>query len=69
MHLLVILLQDLNIEIVDDDSCGVLYDLMAGSMADPLLEVESSAAFSPAQRLSLSMLAAGMVLTILQIVR
>ena len=40
------------------------YDLMAGSMADPLLETDSSAASSPGQRLSLSMLAAGMVLTI-----
>ena len=27
---------DLNIEIVEDDACGVLYDLMAGSIEDPL---------------------------------
>ena len=27
---------DLNIEIVEDDACGVLFDLMAGSIEDPL---------------------------------
>lgn len=31
------LLQDLNIEIVERDDCGVIYDLMAGSIKDPLL--------------------------------
>jgi len=55
---------DLNIEIVEDDSCGVLYDLMAGSTADPLLEAASSnGVLGQGERLSLSALAAGMALT------
>jgi hypothetical protein len=59
-------MQDLNIEIVDDDSCGVLYDLMAGSTADPLLEsTSSSGVLGPGERLSLGVLAAGMALTVL----
>ena len=62
-------MQDLNIEIVDDDSCGVLYDLMAGSTTDPLLDsAASSSALGPGKRLSLSVLAAGMALTVLTLV-
>merc|ERR1712224_349195 len=60
---------DLNIEIVDDDSCGVLYDLMAGSTADPLLEAASSnGVLGQGERLSLSALAAGMALTVFPVV-
>jgi hypothetical protein len=57
------ILQDLNIEIVDDDdACGVLYDLMAGSILDPLL---TSSATLRAGGVSWSLLAAGVALTAL----
>jgi hypothetical protein len=62
-------MQDLNIEIVDDDSCGVLYDLMAGSTTDPLLDSPASnGALGSGERLSLSVLTAGMALTVLPLV-
>ena len=51
---------DLNIEIVDDDDpCGVLYDLMAGSVPDPLLTSGSADAGS---RQSSALLAFGLAL-------
>jgi len=56
---------DLNIEIVDDDdACGVLYDLMAGSILDPLL-TSSATSTLRAGGVSWSLLAAGVALTAL----
>ena len=65
VHSLHSILQDLNIEIVDDDdACGVLYDLMAGSILDPLL-TSSATSTLRAGGVSWSLLAAGVALTAL----
>ena len=65
VHSIHSILQDLNIEIVDDDdACGVLYDLMAGSILDPLL-TSSATSTLRAGGVSWSLLAAGVALTAL----
>jgi hypothetical protein len=53
---------DLNIEIVEDDACGVLFDLMAGSIEDPLEQTNGARRAGAAPSLVLALLAAFAVL-------